>query len=64
METVVETITGRALTERPAWKALEDHFQKVRESHLRRGLRENLTRQRRQPRARPQPVRRDEGASS
>ena len=35
METVVETSTGRPLTQRPAWKALEDHFQKVRELHLR-----------------------------
>jgi glucose-6-phosphate isomerase len=35
METVVEAITGRPLTERPAWKALEDHFRNVRELHLR-----------------------------
>jgi glucose-6-phosphate isomerase len=35
METVVEAITGRPLTERPAWKALGGHFQKVRELHLR-----------------------------
>jgi glucose-6-phosphate isomerase len=35
METIVETITDRPLTERPAWKNLEAHFQKVRELHLR-----------------------------
>ncbi len=35
METVVETLTDRPLTERPAWKDLEAHFQKVRELHLR-----------------------------
>ncbi|MGD0297336.1 MAG: glucose-6-phosphate isomerase [Bryobacteraceae bacterium] len=35
METIVETITDRPLTERRAWKALEAHFQKVRELHLR-----------------------------
>jgi glucose-6-phosphate isomerase len=35
METIVETLTDRPLTERPAWKDLEAHFQKVRELHLR-----------------------------
>ena len=35
METVVETITDRPLTERPAWKDLEEHFKKVRDLHLR-----------------------------
>ena len=35
METVVETITERPLTERPAWRDLEDHFKKVRDLHLR-----------------------------
>ena len=35
METVVETITNRPLTERPAWKDLEEHFKKVRNLHLR-----------------------------
>jgi glucose-6-phosphate isomerase len=35
METIVETITDRPLTERPAWKNLEGHFQKIREQHLR-----------------------------
>src|SRR5882762_11618789 len=35
METVVEPIANRPLTERPAWKDLESHFQKVRELHLR-----------------------------
>jgi glucose-6-phosphate isomerase len=35
METIVETQTDRPLTERPAWKDLEAHFQKVRELHLR-----------------------------
>src|ERR1700730_9137298 len=35
METVVDTITDRPLTERPAWKDLEVHFQKVRDLHLR-----------------------------
>jgi glucose-6-phosphate isomerase len=35
METIVETQTDRALTERPAWKDLEAHFQKVRGLHLR-----------------------------
>jgi glucose-6-phosphate isomerase len=35
METVVDAITDRPLTERPAWKDLEVHFQKVRELHLR-----------------------------
>jgi glucose-6-phosphate isomerase len=36
METIVETVTDRALKERPAWKGLETHFQKVRELHLRK----------------------------
>jgi glucose-6-phosphate isomerase len=35
METAVDPITDRPLTERPAWKALEDHFRNVRELHLR-----------------------------
>jgi glucose-6-phosphate isomerase len=35
METIVETRTDGPLTERPAWKDLEAHFQKVRELHLR-----------------------------
>ena len=35
METVVAAITDRPLTERPAWKDLQVHFQKVRELHLR-----------------------------
>ena len=35
METVVDAITDRPLTERPAWKDLEGHFKKVRELHLR-----------------------------
>ena len=35
METVVDAITERPLTERPAWKNLEVHFQKIRELHLR-----------------------------
>jgi len=35
METVVDAVTDRPLTERPAWKDLEVHFQKVRELHLR-----------------------------
>jgi glucose-6-phosphate isomerase len=35
METVVETVTDRPLTERPAWKDLEGHFKKVRDLHLR-----------------------------
>ena len=35
METIVETLTDRPLTERPAWKDLEVHFQKIREQHLR-----------------------------
>jgi glucose-6-phosphate isomerase len=35
METIVETLTDRPLPERPAWKDLEAHFQKVRELHLR-----------------------------
>ena len=26
---------GQPLTERPAWKALEDHYQKIRNVHLR-----------------------------
>jgi glucose-6-phosphate isomerase len=35
METVVEPLTNRPLTERPAWKDLEGHFQEIRELHLR-----------------------------
>ena len=35
METVVEPLTNRPLTERPAWKDLKAHFQEVRELHLR-----------------------------
>jgi glucose-6-phosphate isomerase len=35
METVVDTRTARPLTTRAAWKSLHDHFQKIRETHLR-----------------------------
>src|SRR5579864_8301078 len=35
METIVETLTDLPLTERPAWKDLEAHFEKIRELHLR-----------------------------
>ena len=35
METVVDTGTDRPLTGRPAWKSLKDHFQQIREVHLR-----------------------------
>jgi glucose-6-phosphate isomerase len=35
METVVDTDTDRPLTGRPAWKSLKDHFQQIREVHLR-----------------------------
>jgi glucose-6-phosphate isomerase len=35
METAVEPLTNRPLTERPAWKSLEAHFQEVRQLHLR-----------------------------
>src|SRR5882672_2914954 len=35
METVVEPLTNRPLSERPAWKDLEAHFKKVRKQHLR-----------------------------
>jgi glucose-6-phosphate isomerase len=35
METTLEPLTNRPLTERPAWKNLEVHFQEVRELHLR-----------------------------
>jgi glucose-6-phosphate isomerase len=35
METVVEPVIKRKLTERPAWKKLEIHFEKVHELHLR-----------------------------
>jgi glucose-6-phosphate isomerase len=35
METVVEAFINRPLTERPAWKNLEAHWQEVRELHLR-----------------------------
>jgi glucose-6-phosphate isomerase len=36
METVVEPVTNRPLTERPAWKDLEVHLKKVRKQHLRK----------------------------
>src|SRR5579864_6020541 len=35
MATVVEPLTDRPLTERPAWKNLEVHCQKARSLHLR-----------------------------
>jgi glucose-6-phosphate isomerase len=35
MGTIVEPLTNRRLTERPAWKDLEVHCQKAREVHLR-----------------------------
>jgi glucose-6-phosphate isomerase len=35
METVAGLLTNRPLTERPAWKDLEAHVQKIRELHLR-----------------------------
>ena len=35
METVAAAGVDRPLTGRPAWKKLQDHFQKVRELHLR-----------------------------
>jgi glucose-6-phosphate isomerase len=35
METVVDKSTDRPLTARPAWKNLQDHFQGIREKHLR-----------------------------
>lgn len=35
METVVEAVGKSALTERPAWKALEAHYKKIRKLHLR-----------------------------
>jgi glucose-6-phosphate isomerase len=35
METVAVTSADRRLTARPAWKSLQDHFQEVREVHLR-----------------------------
>jgi len=35
MEIAVDPLTNRPLTERPAWKNLEVHFQEVREMHLR-----------------------------
>jgi glucose-6-phosphate isomerase len=35
MEAVAESITNRPLTERPAWKELEAHFQTLRKVHLR-----------------------------
>ncbi len=35
METVEVTGADRPLTTRPAWKSLQDHFQKVRQLHLR-----------------------------
>src|SRR5256885_11780267 len=36
METAVEPLTNRPLTERPAWKSLEAHFQEFRQLHLRK----------------------------
>ncbi len=36
METAVETLTNRPLTERPAWKGLDAHSKKVRKMHLRK----------------------------
>ena len=35
METVVELLINRTLTERPAWEKLQRHFEKVHELHLR-----------------------------
>src|SRR5436305_14206736 len=35
MEAIAEPLTNRSLTDRPAWKNLERHFQDVRELHLR-----------------------------
>ncbi len=35
MATITEPVTKRMLTERPAWKTLEDHCQKMRAVHLR-----------------------------
>ncbi|MFZ0591656.1 MAG: glucose-6-phosphate isomerase [Bryobacteraceae bacterium] len=35
METVLEPLATRPLTERPAWKNLEIHFREIRELHLR-----------------------------
>ena len=35
METAIEQLTDRPLTERPSWKGLELHLQKSRELHLR-----------------------------
>jgi glucose-6-phosphate isomerase len=35
MATIIEPDTKRQLTERSAWKELEDHCQKVRPAHLR-----------------------------
>jgi glucose-6-phosphate isomerase len=35
METVAVTSADRRLTARPVWKRLQDHFQKIREVHLR-----------------------------
>ena len=35
MATIVEPLTDRPLTERPAWKSLEAHRQKARSLHLR-----------------------------
>src|SRR5260221_2694380 len=34
MATIVEPLTDRPLTERPAWKSLEAHRQKARSLHL------------------------------
>jgi glucose-6-phosphate isomerase len=35
METAVQPLTNRPLTERPAWKSLSGHFEEVRGMHLR-----------------------------
>src|ERR1700730_14007864 len=44
MQTIVETLTDRPLAERPAWKGLGTHFQKVRELHLRQLFAEDAER--------------------
>ena len=36
METATKTVMNRPLTDRPAWKALGDHFKQVSEMHLRK----------------------------
>src|SRR5437660_12650335 len=38
MKTVVEPLTHRPLTERPAWKELQIYLQEVRKQHLRQLL--------------------------